>query len=328
MGDLSQSMVQYIQKKISEVAESDIETTGGPMKQFLLIYNPLSGDAYFKYKLDEVVQEFQSKGCLVTPVRTERKEDTKELVRLAREIGADGIIVSGGDGTVHEVMNAMLELSLDIPVGIIPSGTSNDFATYLKLSRDLKQCAEVIAGGGMRAVDIGMVNNKYFINVASAGLLTGVAHTADTLLKNTLGKVAYYLKGIEELPSFRALPMRITADGRVLEDDVFLFLVMNSGVVGNFSSLVPNAAIDDGKLDLLIVNRCRLPELMRLFIGLLTGSHLNQRNITYMQAKDITIECRDDLDSDLDGELGPKLPLKITVVTNRIRVFCDRNKML
>ncbi|MEN6411878.1 MAG: YegS/Rv2252/BmrU family lipid kinase [Veillonellales bacterium] len=295
------------------------------MKQFLLVYNPLSGDAYFKYKLDEVVQQFQRRGCLVTPVRTERKEDTNSLVLLAKEISADGIIISGGDGTVHEVMNAMLELSIDVPVGIIPSGTSNDFATYLKLSRDLKQCAEVIARGEVRDVDIGMVNNKYFINVASAGLLTGVAHTADTLLKNTLGKVAYYLKGIEELPSFRALPMKITADGQVLEDDVFLFLVMNSGVVGSFPNLVPNAAIDDGKLDLLIVNRCRLPELMRLFICLLTGNHLNQKNVTYIQAREITIESPEDLDSDLDGELGPKLPLKIMAVSHRIRVFCSRS---
>lgn len=286
------------------------------------MYNPLSGDAYFKYKLDELIDHFQRRGCIIVPLKLMSQTDTAVFVGLAQELHVDGIIVSGGDGTVHSVINAMFSLGVDLPLGIIPSGTSNDFATFIKLSNDLEQCANIIAAGRTRTVDVGQVNGeRYFINVASAGLLTSVAHSADTVLKNTLGKVAYYLKGIEELPNFRPLKMRINADGTIIHDEIFLFLIANSGTIGSFRNIAPNAKINDGKLDLLVASNCRLPELMRLFISLLTGSHVNHKSIRYIQAKTITIECAEELHSDLDGELGPRLPICVTALSNKLKIF-------
>jgi len=116
--------------------------------------------------------------------------------------------------------------------------------------------------------------------------------------------------------------MRIIADDYLIEEDVFLFLVMNSGTVGGFPRLVPYAQIDDGKLDLLIVNKCNLPELMSLFISFLKGIHHNSKHVTYIQARKISIECAEELDSDLDGELGPKLPLNIEVVPSKVKFYC------
>jgi len=98
-------------------------------------------------------------------------------------------------------------------------------------------------------------------------------------------------------------------------------LIANSGTIGSFRSLAPNAKINDGKLDLLVASNCRLPELMRLFISLLTGTHINHKSVSYIQAKNITIECKDELLSDLDGELGPSLPLSIEAVSNKLRIF-------
>lgn len=293
------------------------------MKKFLLIYNPMAGDAYFKYRLDELIEQFQRRDSLVTPVKMTRREDTGRFVRWADEVGADGIIVSGGDGTIHSIVNAMLNQNIDVPLGIIPSGTSNDFASFLNLSQDLGECADLITSGAVQMIDVGLVNDQYFINVASGGLLTSAAHSADPVLKNTLGKVAYYLKGIEELPNFRALRMKITADGVCIDGEVVLFIIANSATVGSFRNLAPRAKINDGKLDLFIVNNCRLPELMRLFISLLTGNHTSHKNVRYLQAREICIECAEELVSDLDGELGPRLPLKITAVANKLKVFCS-----
>lgn len=291
------------------------------MRKFILVYNPVSGDASFKFKLDHVIECFQKKGCIIIPLRVSNEQETKSFVMLSREIAVDGIIVSGGDGTIHEVINSMLEGEIDLPLGIIPSGTSNDFAAYLQLDKNIEACVEVITAGKSKTFDVGKVNNKYFFNVASAGLLTSVAHSADSMLKNTLGKIAYYLKGLGELPNFRALKMRFIADGQVIEDDVFLFLVMNSGNVGGFPNLVPDAKIDDGKLDLFIVKKCNIPELMGLFISFLKGIHCNSKYVTCIQAEHIYIECTEEVDSDLDGELGPKLPLDIRVAPGKIKVF-------
>jgi len=293
------------------------------MKQFIFVYNPVSGDAYFKYKLDLVFQEFQQHGCLLLPIRTAKDMDMKLIVEQAAAIKADGILVAGGDGTVHAVANAMLAADCRLPLGIIPSGTSNDLASFLQLDNDLARSAARIAAGKTRGIDVGQVNNKFFINVASAGLLAAVAHTADVRLKNTLGKMAYYLKGLESLPSFHPLQIQVDIDGTVIEEEVFLFLIANSSTVGGFKNIAPMASIDDGLLDLLLVTKCSLPELTRLFISFLTGSQLEHKNVIYMQGRHIAIECNEELDSDLDGELGPKLPLCINVIANGLRLFSD-----
>lgn len=292
------------------------------MRKFILVYNPIAGDASFKFKLDQVIEAFQKKGCIIIPLRVSDEFESKDFVMLAREITIDGIIVSGGDGTIHEVINHLLEQELDLPLGIIPSGTSNDFAAYLQLDKNIETCVDIITEGKSKTFDVGKVNDKYFFNVASAGLMTSVAHNADSVLKNTLGKIAYYLKGLGELPNFKALKMRIIADQQVIEEEIFLFLVMNSGTVGGFPNLVPHARIDDGKLDLLIVNKCNLPELMSLFISFLKGIHCNSKYVTCLQAEHIYIECLEEVESDLDGELGPQLPLTIKIIPNKIKVFC------
>jgi diacylglycerol kinase (ATP) len=292
------------------------------MRKFILVYNPIAGDASFKFKLDYVIEAFQKKGCIIIPLRVSNELESEDFVTLARELTVDGIIVSGGDGTIHEVINNMLEQEIDLPLGIIPSGTSNDFAAYLQLDKNIETCVDIITEGKSKAFDVGKVNDKYFFNVASAGLMASVAHNADSVLKNTLGKIAYYLKGLGELPNFKALKMRIVADQQVIEEEIFLFLVMNSGTVGGFPNLVPNARIDDGKLDLLIVNKCNLPELMGLFISFLKGIHCNSKYVTCLQAENIYIECLEEVESDLDGELGPQLPLTIKIIPNKIRVFC------
>ncbi|HWR08833.1 diacylglycerol/lipid kinase family protein [Sporomusa sp.] len=291
------------------------------MKKYLLIYNPVSGDAKFKTRLDEVIEYLQGAGGIVIPFRTRVKGDIQPFVSQAKWFATDGLIVAGGDGTVHEVINAMLTEAVEVPLGIIPSGTCNDFASHLNFGKDLSSCLNAVIGGQWRTVDVGRVNGEYFLNVASAGLLTSVAHSVDTSLKNTLGRMAYYFKGLGELPSFRSLRVKVTADGQILNDDILLFLVMNTGMVGSFPTLAPEAKIDDGKLDLLIVNKCSIPELMGLFLSIFSGRHISSSHIRHMQAADIYIECDEPVESDLDGELGPLLPLAISTVTNKLKVF-------
>lgn len=292
------------------------------MKRFILAYNPLSGDGRFKFRLDHVIEHFQRAGCLVIPYRMQERERNNAIITLAEELKPEGIVVSGGDGTVHELVNLLVRHKLDVPLGILPSGTSNDFAVYLQLGRSIEAWVRVVVEGKTRPVDIGRVNDRYFFNVASAGLLTSVAHNADVGLKNTLGKMAYYLKGLGELPNFRSLPIRITADGICREEEVLLFLISNSSTVAGFPSLAPRARIDDGLLDLIAIRRCSLPELMTLFLHFLKGSHHNSKNLVYLQAKEFVVDCQEALESDLDGERGPVLPLRISTMPHAIRVFC------
>lgn len=293
------------------------------MKKLILVYNPVSGDAFFKYRLDELIEKFLHHHCVVIPFRTSR-DNLALLTGLLDSAGAEGVIIAGGDGTVHQVMNVLLQAGVDLPVGIIPSGTSNDFASHAGLGQDLDRYIAAIAKGDVMPVDIGKINDRYFVNVAGAGLLTSVAHNVDSALKNILGRIAYYLKGLGELPNFRTLKMTIRADGQVIEEELFLFLILNSGTVGSIANLVP-ARIDDGKLDVLIVKQCSIPDLMTLVISLLTGKDPTQhRSVIYLQARNIHIACEEEVESDVDGELGPNLPLEITAIPGKIKIFCEQ----
>ncbi|WP_110955929.1 YegS/Rv2252/BmrU family lipid kinase [Anaerosinus massiliensis] len=293
------------------------------MKKLILVYNPVSGDAMFKYKLDDIFAKFLENDCIIIPYRTQ-KENEKSFIAFFQSVDVDGIVISGGDGTVHEIINLMIQHEIDLPIGIIASGTSNDFASFLGINEDLDGYIKAIARGKVMPIDIGKIGDKYFINVASAGVLTSVAHKVDAGLKNAIGKMAYYLKGLGEIPGFRALNLTIQADGLVIHENVFLFVIINSGTVGSMKNIATHAKIDDGKLDMIIVKQCSIPELMGLAVELLAGNDITKRNnVIYLQAKDICIDCTECIESDLDGELGPKLPLHIKTLQGKLNLFYE-----
>ncbi len=288
----------------------------------MLFYNPVSGHAAFKNKLDWIVEAFQRRGILVVFYRT-RREGNEAFIPFVQEIQPDGLLVAGGDGTVHEIVNLMMKGNLDLPLGIIGSGTSNDFATYLGVNTDLEAYLDTIASGRTRRVDLGLMDGTYFINVASGGAMACIAHEVNARIKNSLGKMAYYLKGIGELPKFRYFPLKIEADGAHYELETFLFVIINSPVVGSMKNVANGVAVDDGKLDLLSIGKCSIPKLMSITADLIAGKPVSEReNVLHVQAKHFHIESGIPVESDIDGECGPLLPLTIETVPRAVAIYC------
>ncbi len=288
----------------------------------MLFYNPVSGHAAFKNKLDWIVEAFQRRGILVVFYRT-RREGNEAFIPFVREVNPDGLLVAGGDGTVHEIVNLMMKGNLDLPLGIIGSGTSNDFATYLGVNTDLEAYLDTIAAGRTRRVDLGLMDGTYFINVASGGAMACIAHEVNARIKNSLGKMAYYLKGIGELPKFRYFPLKIEADGTHYELETFLFVIINSPVVGSMKNVANGVAVDDGKLDLLSIGKCSIPKLMSITADLIAGKPVSEReNVLHVQAKHFRIESGIPVESDIDGECGPMLPLTIETVPRAVAIYC------
>lgn len=293
------------------------------MRRIRLIYNPASGDAGFRHKLDDVIRCFQQRGLQVIPHRSLGKEDISEAVR---QVGPDaycGLAAAGGDGTIHEVINAMASEGVSVPLAVIPAGTANDFAAYLNIPYDLDKIAEIIATGRYCTVDLGKANERYFVNVASAGLLTDVPHTIGIHFKNIFGKLAYYIKGVEQLPNFRPLPFYIESNEYCGHEELFLFLVLNGSCAGGFSRIAP-ARADDGLLDVIAIRRCSLPHLFSLAVKLLRGEHLRDRRVLYFQTREVSFSSPVSLTSDLDGEKGPALPLHIRMCAGMLKVFVNR----
>ena len=288
----------------------------------MLFYNPVSGHAAFKNKLDWMVEAFQRRGILVVFYRT-RKGGNEAFIPFVREVNPDGLLVAGGDGTVHEIVNLMMRGHLDLPLGIIGSGTSNDFATYLGVNADLEAYLDTIVSGRLRRVDLGLVDGTYFINVASGGAMACIAHEVNVRIKNSLGKMAYYLKGIGDLPKFRYFPLKIEADGMHYELETFLFVIINSPVVGSMKNVARGVAVDDGKLDLLSIGKCSIPKLMSITADLIAGKPVSEReNVLHVQAKSFCIESGIPVESDIDGECGPMLPLTIETVPRAVAIYC------
>lgn len=288
------------------------------MKRARLIYNPYSGDRSFRMRLDLVIDKLQRCGYEVTPYRTMSVDDIYASMKNAP--GCDIVIASGGDGTINHVINAMIQNNIDVPVGIIPSGTSNDFAGHLNISKKITMACDIIAGGKITELDIGKINDRYFVNVAAGGLLTDVSQKIDINLKNTLGKMAYYIKGIEQIPNFRAIPITIKCEEKIIQEMVYLFVILNGSMAGGFK-LAPDSTAQDGMLNLVAVKACSIVELFNLFIKMLKGEHLGSSSIIYLRSKGFVIECDENIETDIDGETGPVFPLNVRVSSKKLKVF-------
>lgn len=290
------------------------------MKKLKFIYNPMSGDGTFKNKLDYLVERFQKAGYMMIPYRS---GDIRILERAFFDIHEDYecICVSGGDGTLSSVVNIMASRRLDLPIGIFPFGTANDFAAYLNIPRDIEACCGIIEKGRIRKVDVGRANSSYFLNVCSAGLLTDVPYKTETNMKNALGKLAYYMKGIEEIPKFTPFKMRLQYGSNVIEDSFLLFLILNGSSAGGFSKLAPQARIDDGLMDVIAVKNTNITNILAIFLKMLRGEHFGDPNVYSFQTDRLMISCEGGCETDLDGERGPDLPLDIEVKKHFLKIF-------
>jgi len=239
----------------------------------------------------------------------------------------DIIVASGGDGTVNIVINAMLKRGLKTPLGIIPSGTANDFATYLGFkSGNVEDVCRTIVSTKPVKIDLGLVNEEiYFINVVAGGYFTNVSQTVDKDLKNALGSLSYYLKGVEQLPQFRKIPYRITTSSEVIEEDLYFYMILNSAGTGGFTNLSPDSTVTDGEFEFLAVKGKPLYEMTPTVVKMLTGEHIHDKNILYLKDSYFKVECLDPtfkiMETTVDGEMGPDMPFEMRVVPKVIPVF-------
>ncbi|MBS4959487.1 MAG: YegS/Rv2252/BmrU family lipid kinase [Clostridiales bacterium] len=299
------------------------------MKKLKLIYNPFSGNKCFKFDLDVCIRIFQEGGFEVHVFRSIKKGDIEDHISQMSP-DYDVIVVSGGDGTVNLAVNGLMKRGLKIPLGIIPSGTANDFASFLNLNiQDLENCCRIITETSPKMIDIGKANQRYFINVCGGGLLANISNKIDNDFKNALGTLAYYIKGIEAIPNFSPIPIRITNSKEVIEDDVYLFLVLNSAGAGSFNMLAPFASVSDGYFDFIGIKAKPVYEIAVLFLKILRGEHIGDPNVIYFRDKYIKLEClmkdpKQFSHLDLDGEDGPDMPVEIDLIHHALPVFLNK----
>ncbi len=278
------------------------------MKRARIIYNPTSGREAFKKELPNVLQKLEDAGYEASAHATKGEGDATEAAKIAVERKYDLLVAAGGDGTINEVIHGLAEKEYRPKLAIIPTGTTNDFARALQIPRDISKAVDIITEGDSMPLDIGKVNEHYFINIAGGGKLTELTYDVPIKLKTMIGQLAYYVKGIEMLPSLKPARIKIEYDGNIIDEDIMIFLVSNSNSVGGFEKLAPNAKLDDGYFDLLILRKTNLAEFIRIVTLALRGAHLEDDKVIHVQAKHIKVTPVEQMQLNIDGEYGGQLP--------------------
>ena len=272
------------------------------MKKMLFVMNPFAGTRKAGKFLTEIITVFNRAGYLVSAHMTAGPGDADRVVeQLAGEM--DLVVCCGGDGTLNETVSGLLRSGADVPVGYIPAGSTNDFASSLKLPSNVLQAARRIANGTPTSYDVGQFDGRYFSYVASFGAFTKASYSTPQNIKNALGHTAYVLEGIQELSQIRKEHIRLEADGQILEDDFLFGAISNSTSVGGLLTLDPSQVdMGDGMFEILLVRSPRnLAELHECIQAVRTQKY-NCSMITFFSAKEVLIQADPAMCWTLDGE--------------------------
>ena len=277
-------------------------------KRLLLILNPTSGKMAGKRHLAEVVEAFGRAGYAPTVYVTTHRGHATEL---AREYGGetDLLVCLGGDGTFNEVVSGLLDGGHTTPIGYIPCGSTNDFASSIGLKKNIAEATEAIIKGEPHAYDVGLFGERHFSYVASFGAFTRTSYATSQSVKNMLGHLAYVLGGIKEVTKIRSHHVRFEVDGKVVEGDYLFGAISNSTSVGGVLTLSQDVVdMNDGLLELLLVKKPRNPKELSACVTALLKKKYDSPMLEFCSGTHFKVIADPEMDWTLDGEWGKGQP--------------------
>jgi len=266
----------------------------------LVIVNPRAGRGFLlSVVLSHLQEALARRGVVQVVARTRHPGHATALVRGHRG-GIDFVIVVGGDGTINEVVRGMDDAPL--PLAIIPFGTANVLALELGIPTNPIAAVEVALSGAERLIDVGTINGRPFVLMVSAGIDAYAVHRMDATVKRYAGKLAYVLAGLVSAIRFRARRVRVSLLGKRISDGGYLAVVANSRYYGGRFRVTPGARIDDGELSVLLFKKRSLLDVLRLLLGVLTGTLPAMRDVVIYRDKAIRLSSRRRIYMQTDGD--------------------------
>lgn len=295
-------------------------------KSMLFIMNPVSGQKKANRVLPELLQSFNAAGYKVTVYMT---TGPGTAAQAAQRWGAeqDLVVCCGGDGTLNETLTGLLRAGIQTNVGYIPAGTTNDFASTLKLSTNPLQAARDILEGTPMPVDVGQFGERYFSYVASFGAFTRASYEIPQDVKNALGHAAYVLGGISELSQIRKEHLVVEIDGEVIEDDFIFGAICNATSIGGILTLDPKQVdLGDGRFEVLLLRHARSLEEVAECIQALQSQKYNCAMLTFRSAREIIVRGNGQMPWSLDGERADGAPeIHISNIHHGVHLVCRRS---
>lgn len=278
-------------------------------KKLLFIVNPKAGRTAIRNELFEIIVAFSEAGYEVNVYPTTGPTDAE------RKICADGaeydlIVCAGGDGTMENTVSGYMKMGeKKVPIGYIPVGTTNDFARSLKISRKPIDAAKQIVSGNSCMLDIGQINDKYFVYIAAFGIFTEISYSTKQSLKKVIGHSAYLIEAIRNLGNFKAYRLKAEFDGATITGEYIYGMITNSYSVAGFRVRGSvHVALDDGKFDCLFVKAPKtVVEVQQILAAILANDVEGNEMFFYCKAANVCIESEEEIPWTIDGEFAGDL---------------------
>lgn len=282
-------------------------------KKALFILNPHSGKGLIKNNLLDIIDIMVKAGYEVTVHPTQGRGDAVKIMR-ERQKSYELVLCSGGDGTLDEVVTGMIESGFKTTIGYIPAGSTNDFASSLKIPATMKKAAEVAAAGKVFSCDVGRFNEDVFVYIAAFGLFTEVSYGTPQEMKNMLGYMAYILEGVKHLQNIKSYHLKVAyasqnGEKKVIEDDFIYGMVTNTHSVGGFKSIAGNVfkgevALNDGLFEVTLIKVPANPIELNSILAALTIKNIDTQYMYCFRTGELFIESEKEVAWTLDGEYG------------------------
>lgn len=296
------------------------------MKRYLCIYNPHAGGGKSKNHYEEIKLLFEVSELEVDFIFTEYPKHSIEIMKQVNLEIYSGIIVAGGDGSFFNVLNGYMKLDNPprLPFGILPVGTGNSLIRdVIDGERPLKEYVQLIKEGKTKGFDIAQVKTDkeifYYANMMGFGFITDVNGTASKL--KTLKSHAYTIGVLHQTIKLKTFNLKMTIDGELHNMDNVFVIISNSKYTGGNYLIAPKAEVDDGKLDLVILNKLSRLNLLKTFPKIFDGSHVDTPFVDYIQAKSIKLETNEPKILSPDGEVYGNFPAEVTCIPHAIDIF-------
>ncbi|MCO5478420.1 diacylglycerol kinase catalytic subunit [Enterococcus sp. AZ091] len=293
------------------------------MKQALLIVNPSSGGEKAKEFKELAENRLNSFFDQVIVKETEKQGDAKQFAYEAAKQQMDSVFVMGGDGTVNEGISGLAEQEYRPKFGFFPLGTVNDLARALNISLDPEEAIQQFDINQTTDLDIGKINDSYFMNVLAIGTIPEAVNDVDVEDKTKLGKLAYFVSATKKLTNTQSYSFQLTLDGKEQSIESSTILIGLTNSIGGFESLLPEAEVNDGKLHLIYIKDSSLWETIKAVPDLLKGVDNSTDNLAYLTFSEgmIVLENEEQLATNVDGDEGDSLPVKLKVLPQHLLVY-------
>lgn len=300
-------------------------------KKVLIIINPCAGRNSKRIGALDIMNKLSAEE-FDFEVRTTRCQG--DATTIVREVGADYdmIICCGGDGTLNETVNGLMKINKRIPIGYVPSGSTNDLASTLGIPIEVGEATRLISSGKINSYDVGTFNGKYFNYVASFGVGVDIAYSTPQVLKNMFGHTAYIINGfvirlIPMLIHSKPVHMKIEYDDGVIEDDFYFGSISNSTSVAGLFKL-NDIKLNDGYFELLLVRGMKHNTEAFGMLSKIIHQEYDGEKILLVKTKKVKITCKDKAPWTLDGENGGMVgDAEINIVHNAFEIYSDNEKL-